>query len=246
MEGWLKIHRKFTDWGWYKKEGMVLLFIHLLLTANFEDKEWEGVIIKRGQVIIGRTKLSKATGLSEQNIRSCLTRLKSTSEITIKSTNRFSVATICKYEEYQEVPIEANQLINQQTNQRLTTTKEVKKKEKKEKVKKESLKFPEKLDSPKFRKVWNEEWIKFRKEMKFTTTIGAQKRNLSTVNKLSNGNPTIAIKIIRSSIEQNYQGLFPLKNNTAQKRKPSQGTRAEKPDFANAETIEMKAHNANK
>lgn len=39
--------------------------------------------------------------MTEDQLRTSLEHLKSTNEITIKTTNRFSVITVCKWEEYQ-------------------------------------------------------------------------------------------------------------------------------------------------
>jgi uncharacterized phage protein (TIGR02220 family) len=132
MEGWIKLHRKLADWEWYKKSNMVHLFLHMVLTANFEDKTWQGVTIKRGELITGRKKLSAETGISEQSIRTCFFNLQSTSEITIRSTNKYSIITICNYELYQNEDNSNNQQIPNKklkTNQQLTTTKELKNKE---------------------------------------------------------------------------------------------------------------------
>lgn len=142
---WIKTHRKITEWGWYKDSQTFHLFMHLVLKANYKDTEWRGVPVKRGQLVTGRKQLSSETGISEQTIRTILNRLKSTNELTIKPTNKFSLITICNYCEYQSGEIENNQQINQQsnqqltsnqpaTNQQLTTSKNIKKdkKEKKE------------------------------------------------------------------------------------------------------------------
>ena len=51
MEGWIKLHRKILDWEWYTDAPVRILFEHLLLTANSEDKKWRGMTIKRGQTI---------------------------------------------------------------------------------------------------------------------------------------------------------------------------------------------------
>jgi hypothetical protein len=120
MEGWIKLHRKILKWEWFTTPNMFHLFSYLLLSANFEDKEWQGRIIKRGQIVIGRDTLSANTGISVQSIRTCIERLKSTNEITIKSTNKFSIITICKYEDYQIIEDRTNQQINQPANQQLT------------------------------------------------------------------------------------------------------------------------------
>jgi len=102
MEGWITIHRKIQTWGWYKKSDMVHLFIHLLLNANRIPGEWQGIKIGRGQLITGRKQLSLDTGITERSIRTCLNRLKTTSELTIKTTNKYSLITILKYDDYQQ------------------------------------------------------------------------------------------------------------------------------------------------
>ena len=130
MSGWLKLHRAFSEWEWSDEPNMVALFIHLLLTANFEDKNWKGIPVKKGQLIAGRKKMSEATGISEQGIRTCLDRLRSTKEVTISSVSKYSIITITNWEKYQDT----NQISNHEvtsnqpaTNQQLTTPKELKK-----------------------------------------------------------------------------------------------------------------------
>lgn len=102
MIGFIKIHRKIQEWEWYNKSEMVHLFIHLLINANRKDGEWQKQPIKRGQLITGLHSLSEKTGISIRTIRTCLSRLKSTSELTIKTTNKFSIITICKYDDYND------------------------------------------------------------------------------------------------------------------------------------------------
>lgn len=128
--GHIQIHRQLLSWEWYADITVRLTFIHLLIIANWEDKEWKGMTIKRGQIVVGRKKLSKEIGISEQQLRTSLLKLKSTSEITIKSTNRFSVVTLVKYNDYQYLKKKStNKKTDQQPtdNQQITTTKERKK-----------------------------------------------------------------------------------------------------------------------
>lgn len=117
---WIKLHKKMTEWEWYNDSKMVHLFVHLLISANYEDKQWKGVLVKRGQLITGRMKLASTLGFSEMQIRNCLNKLKSTNEITIKSTNEYSIITICKYDSYQDKKELDNQQNNQQDNNRIT------------------------------------------------------------------------------------------------------------------------------
>lgn len=119
-KGFIKMDRGLRDWQWYSKRNMVAIWVELLLTAAFSDYYQDGILVKRGQVITGRKKLAEKLNLSEQEIRSCIDRLKSTNEITIKSTNKYSVITIVKYDEYQGKLECTNQQINQENNQPAT------------------------------------------------------------------------------------------------------------------------------
>lgn len=116
MEGWITLHRKFLTWEWFEKSEMVQLFIWLLLNANYADAKWQGVIIKRGQVLTTTSKIMEALRLSEQQARTCISRLKSTGEITCKSTNRYTIITICNYDRYQDDNFRNNEQNNEQTN----------------------------------------------------------------------------------------------------------------------------------
>ncbi|MDE6802178.1 MAG: hypothetical protein K2J06_05375, partial [Muribaculaceae bacterium] len=119
-QGWIKLFYQFRSWEWYGDPNMVSLFIHLLLRANFRPVRQKGVLYDRGVVVTSREELSRETGISEQTVRTCLTRLKSTNEITIKSTKQGSVITICNYDRYQYTPPDINQAVNQPTNHELT------------------------------------------------------------------------------------------------------------------------------
>lgn len=133
MTGFITLHRKITEWEWYNDPITKTVFMHLLLTANYKASKWRGVTIERGQCIHGRKEMADALGISEQNVRTALERLKSTSEITINATNKFSLITIVNYEKYQDKSATAtsestSNLTNNQptTNQQLTTTEQEK------------------------------------------------------------------------------------------------------------------------
>jgi len=102
MEGWIKFHRKFVKWEWFKTPHMFHLFGYLLMMACHEDTKWKGIVLKRGQVVTGRKSLSVSTGISARSLRTCIERLKSTSEITIKTTNQYSIITITNYDYYND------------------------------------------------------------------------------------------------------------------------------------------------
>lgn len=125
MNGFIKIHKQILSWEWYNDPNTFRLFIHLLLNANFKSNRWHGVEILPGQLVTGRKVLAEDLKLSEQEIRTSLSKLKSTSEITIQSTNKFSIITICKWEEYQTSASEdqpTKQPTKHQTSNQQSTT----------------------------------------------------------------------------------------------------------------------------
>ena len=99
--GFIITDRNIVYWRWYKVPGMLHLFMHLILMANFKEGMWQGIIVKRGQLITSRNRLSRETGLTEKEVRTGLKRLQRTGEIVIKATNQYSMITICNYDTYQ-------------------------------------------------------------------------------------------------------------------------------------------------
>lgn len=117
--GFVVMYRKILDWGWYKNSCTKDLFFHLLLVANFVDKYFEGVLIKRGQVATSLPSLSAETGLSIQQVRTALSHLKSTGEITDEANRRYRIITIVKYDDYQ---ISTDQLTDDQQTDNILST----------------------------------------------------------------------------------------------------------------------------
>jgi len=103
MEGWICLHRKLLNWQWYQDTNVKVLFIHLLLKANYEDKVWKNIVIKRGQLVTSISKLAEETRQTIRQTRVALDKLKMTNEITIKTTNKYTLITIEKYDNFQNI-----------------------------------------------------------------------------------------------------------------------------------------------
>lgn len=157
MASWIKIFRELLQWEWFEKAEMVQLFIYLLLKASCEDKQWQGITIKRGQLVTSNGSMRRDLKLSEQQIRTCIKRLISTGEITYQSTNRYVIITICNYDKYQENKSTANEPINEQANtlptdeqrainEQTTTSKEIKN------IRNKEISISEDIDTKKSRK----------------------------------------------------------------------------------------------
>lgn len=140
---YIKLCDKIVDWEWFTDGNMLKVWLYLLVKAQYADGKYRGVEVKRGQLLTGRKLIASETRLSEQQVRTCINRLKSSGQITIESTNQYSLITIVKYDDYQgsdsyniqqiiqpaNLPITNGQPTD---NQRITTYKKDKK-EKKEK-----------------------------------------------------------------------------------------------------------------
>lgn len=114
MSGWIKLQRKMIDWEWFTDVNTCHLFTYLLLAATHTTVKWRGILLEPGQLITGRTLLATKTGLSEQQVRTSLDKLKSTNEITSESTNNFTVITITNWNLYQDINQPSNQPITSQ------------------------------------------------------------------------------------------------------------------------------------
>ena len=151
MDGWIKLHRKILDWEWFDDDKTFKTFIYLLLRANHTDKKWKGMTIRRGQIVVSLESLSRDLGYSVQTLRTILKRLKSTGELTSKSTNKFTILTLENYKFYQDDNDETNKQINKQANKQLTnkqqttnkqlTTNKNDKNDKNERIKEKEYKY---------------------------------------------------------------------------------------------------------
>lgn len=120
--GWIRIHRQILEWEWYNDINCFRVFTHLIIKANYKEKRYKGIELKEGSIITSRDLLAQETGLSPQQIRTTLTKLKSTNEITIETSSKGTIIQVVNYAKYQ---IPTNELTDEQptSNQRATTNK---------------------------------------------------------------------------------------------------------------------------
>ena len=101
MDGYIKLHRKFRDWEWYSEPVVKIVFLHLLITANWYDSRYKGHEIKAGQTIITVNGLAEELGFSVKQVRRAMEKHERTGEISKKRANRFTVVTIENWSFYQ-------------------------------------------------------------------------------------------------------------------------------------------------
>lgn len=130
--GRIALWRKFLDWEWYTDVNTKAVFLHLLLTANWKDKKWKGMLIKRGQLWTSYSGIAKETGLSIQSVRTAIKHLESTGEITKMSTHKGMLVNVENYDSYQAPLCESNTQGNQQANTAVTKSQQQLNKENKD------------------------------------------------------------------------------------------------------------------
>lgn len=105
-KGFALLHRKIMETPFYKDAEASHLWVHLLLRANYEpaviQTDYGDVMCQRGEFLTGRNTLAEETGLTSDRVKSLLRKFKNLGMITTKSTNRFTVIQVVKYDEYQQ------------------------------------------------------------------------------------------------------------------------------------------------
>lgn len=139
--GYIKLFRKFLDWEWYDDINCKVVFIHLLIKANYKDKQWRGKVIKRGQLFTSVENLSTELHLTNKQIRIAISKLETTGEIIKNGASDGTYITVCNYDNYQqseqaEGQAEGEPRANegQAEGERGATTKKDKKEKKEKKV----------------------------------------------------------------------------------------------------------------
>ena len=110
--GFIRLNREFLNWQWYDDVYASRVFLHLLITANYEDREWKGITIKAGQRVVSLSTLASETGISKTSIYNILNRLEKSGDIerTVNGTN--TIITLKNYGELLSADTNAEQSVN--------------------------------------------------------------------------------------------------------------------------------------
>ncbi|MCB6610219.1 hypothetical protein V3C10_04180 [[Clostridium] symbiosum] len=224
MGSYIKIDRKILDWEWYSDINTCRLFLHMLLRANWKDGRFQGAEVPRGSFISSIRKLSEETGLTEREIRTAISHLKTTGEVTSESHTKYTVFTVKNYDCYQSTDTQNdNQMAGErQSNDNQTTTIEEVKKGRS--IKKSiSNKIPEKAvyaDDTELNQAICD-FIEYRRKIKAPMTEHAIKLLLKQLDKLAPGGEiSVKTAILEQSIVQGWKGVFPLKVDKSTGKEP--------------------------
>lgn len=145
---YIKLNRRILDWEWYTDINTCRLFIHMLLKANWNDGNFRGTTVPRGSFVSSIVKLADETALTVREIRTAISHLKSTGEVTCKTYSKYTVFTVKNYCLYQSSDTQNDRQVTgkRHSNDILTTTIEEKKEVKN--IKKEEPKGSKKKFEP--------------------------------------------------------------------------------------------------
>lgn len=184
LNGFIKIDRKIQKWEWFDDLNMCGFFLHLLLLANWEDRRWHGIVIKRGSFVTSYRKLADSMKTSSVTIYKWIKRLTETGELTVTSTSRYTVISIVSYDFYQSKNTQKETLKKHKVNteetlrkHRLYTTEEIKEEEE---IKENNLSVEEKFDVETVAQ-WASEWHDPNNKIKpvdyYTYVMGCKRPN---------------------------------------------------------------------
>jgi hypothetical protein len=112
VTGYLKLYRSLERKAWYSKSEYVHLFVHLLIKAAHTGFEtWYGggtIMLKPGQLVTGRKKLSSETGINESKIERILKCFENEQQIEQQTSSSSRLISITNWGKYQ---------INEQRNE---------------------------------------------------------------------------------------------------------------------------------
>jgi hypothetical protein len=116
--GYIRIWRKTIESGWLKNHQLWVFWSWCLLKATYKEYDaivgFQQVHLVPGQFIFGRRQAAIETGLSERQIRTSIDLLKTAQNLTIKTTNKFSIVSIINWDTYQGNGIQNDQQNDQQ------------------------------------------------------------------------------------------------------------------------------------
>ena len=130
---YIKLSRNILDWEWYSDINTCRLFIHMLLKANWKEGNFRGTTVPRGSFVSSLPKLADETALTMREVRTAITHLKTTGEVTCKSCSKYTIFTVKNYCLYQTSDMQSDRQTTDKrhSNDTLTTTIEEKKEGKK-------------------------------------------------------------------------------------------------------------------
>jgi hypothetical protein len=222
--GFIKLYRKSFDSIVWKNQKLWRFWTWCLLKATHRERDemigYQKVKLLPGQFVFGRKASAQSTGLSERNIRTCISILKQHQKLTIKSTNKFSIITLLNWDTYNSDEIETTTKPTTKrpaSDHQTTTNKNVEECRRMEKNKPKGPSLKKTIEYPNWlnKKLWKD-YKDHRRQLKPRMTQRAEELAIIKLKKLIDAGDRQE-DIINQSIEQGWKGLFQIKDKVTPK-----------------------------
>lgn len=98
---YIKLFRKITTWEWYSDPVTKIVFFHCLIKANWKPVTWHGIQLNPGEFIETNENIAKENGISVQNVKTAISHLKKSGELTCRKSGKFRIITVSNFNKYQ-------------------------------------------------------------------------------------------------------------------------------------------------
>ena len=242
LPGYIKLPRELLSWPLSACPQHLALFVHLLLMANREAKDWNGIKIERGQVITSLRSLSTSCGITVSAVRTALNRLSQegfaqvAAQVAARPQQKgsaqvaaqgYTIVTLCNYDRYEGPAIDCrtgsrtpqNETPTQVAAQVTALTKE------------NNIDILKIIDDPCFQDIV-QEWVEYKREKK---QAYKGRKGLSQfynrLRDLSGGDPETARQIVSEAMAANYATIYPPKTTRTAGLNPATRSRMTVPEF---------------
>lgn len=103
--GYVKLWRKTLDNGIMRNHQLLAFWVWCLMRATHKPVKvmvgYQVIGLEPGQLIFGRDKAASMLNLSPRTVRTCLETLKNAQQLTIQTTNKYSIISIINWHVYQ-------------------------------------------------------------------------------------------------------------------------------------------------
>ena len=102
----IKLDRNILSWGWFSTPATLSVWLFILIKANISDRKFQGVPVRRGELVTSYNSIAEACGISVDKVRTAIKHLVDTGEIEKKGYNKFLHISVINYNTYQNTNVD--------------------------------------------------------------------------------------------------------------------------------------------
>lgn len=99
--GYVKLHRSLLDWEWWDDHSATRVLTYLMLSVNWQQKQWMGMTIEPGSIVTSYAIIAKSCGITEKQARRSMKVLELGSVIERKRAGKGQLVTLGNWDKYQ-------------------------------------------------------------------------------------------------------------------------------------------------